>query len=293
MKIAAIVVTFNRRDMLKKCMQGIAAQKRPVDHIFIVNNASGDGTREYLDTNFGENSRVTLCHLSENTGGAGGFHSGMKLATEAGGYDWYWLMDDDVVPRPDCLQRLVSFSSLSQCIHPRKQHRDGTFFQWYGRFDPRSARLKSIPEENAWENSEYLTVNYGCFEGMLIANDIVRRIGLPDKEYFICYDDRIYGYKASLHTPVLYVRDALMDKLIKKKPGSYSPFSYYYQVRNLFLLRRDLKSCGGLIDAKWAAYIAMFLGKNSVKYSFMSPVGRAAILTVKGIKDGIIKARKA
>lgn len=283
MRIAAVVVTFNRVDMLKQCLQGLRAQSTPVDHIFIVNNASSDGTREYLDAEFGDDPTITLNHLPTNTGGAGGFHTGLKLAKKPG-YDWYWLMDDDVVPRPDCLEILLRYRQQSECIHPRKQHLDGSYFNWYGHFNPKSGRLKPLSEDGRWEGQETLEVNYGCFEGMLVSDRVVGKVGLPASEYFICYDDRIYGYLASKETKVIYVRDAVMDKLIKKPAGGYSAFSFFYQIRNLFLLKRDLKKTNDICSILWVSYLTFFVARNVAKFIFKYP--SSIKIATKAIREG-------
>ena len=46
----------------------------------------------------------------ENTGGAGGFYTGVKFAYENGA-DWVWTMDDDVVPNYECLEELMNYHS--------------------------------------------------------------------------------------------------------------------------------------------------------------------------------------
>ena len=46
--------------------------------------------------------------MHENTGGAGGFHEGVKRAYKKG-YDWLWLMDDDVEVKEDTLEKLGKY----------------------------------------------------------------------------------------------------------------------------------------------------------------------------------------
>ena len=73
--------------------------------MIVVDNASEDHTREVLDAHAGlELQRI---HLEENTGGAGGFRAGAEAAYDQG-FDRIWLMDDDVVPAPDCLALLMA-----------------------------------------------------------------------------------------------------------------------------------------------------------------------------------------
>ena len=75
----------------------------------------GAGGRQRLDRRHGRvargahRSRAGL--LTENTGGAGGFHDGLAWAVERGA-DLVWLMDDDGLPDPDCLGRLLEHPDL-------------------------------------------------------------------------------------------------------------------------------------------------------------------------------------
>ncbi len=96
MNIIAVVVTYNRMELLKRnirCLQ----QNKPISSIVIVNNGSTDGTTEWLAAQEG----LTVINQT-NVGGAGGFYTGIQYAYQAGA-DWIWCMDDDVFPRADCL----------------------------------------------------------------------------------------------------------------------------------------------------------------------------------------------
>ena len=48
-RIVAVVVTCNRKEMLKQCVESLLLQKASCD-VLIVDNASTDGTAEYLKT---------------------------------------------------------------------------------------------------------------------------------------------------------------------------------------------------------------------------------------------------
>lgn len=89
MKVAAVVVTYNRKELLRECLQALLNQTRPLDEIIVVDNASTDGTDQMIPEEF---PQITHVRLPENIGGAGGFHEGMKLAYEKG-HDWIWVMD--------------------------------------------------------------------------------------------------------------------------------------------------------------------------------------------------------
>ncbi len=103
-KVAAVVVTFNRLPMLQKCMDMLENQTVPCD-ILVVDNASTDGTDEWL---LSEQSAGVLVvrNTGANLGGAGGFSYGMRWAAERG-YEYIWVMDDDCLPYPDALEKLL------------------------------------------------------------------------------------------------------------------------------------------------------------------------------------------
>ena len=92
--ICVVIVTWNRLEMLKVCVDSVKKNAAAAD-ILVVDNASTDGTGEWL----AHESGVNVLTLAENTGGAGGFAVGMKWAFDRG-YGWMWIMDDDVVPLP-------------------------------------------------------------------------------------------------------------------------------------------------------------------------------------------------
>jgi rhamnopyranosyl-N-acetylglucosaminyl-diphospho-decaprenol beta-1,3/1,4-galactofuranosyltransferase len=104
--VAVVVVTYNRSGLLDRMLVGLAAQTRRPDVVLVVDNASTDDTRAVLARHEGRLPlRVTT--TENNLGGAGGFHLGVRQAWE-GGWDRIWLMDDDVVPAPDCLAVLMA-----------------------------------------------------------------------------------------------------------------------------------------------------------------------------------------
>src|SRR4028119_2142102 len=101
MKIIAVIVTYNRLALLKKCIAGVQQQSRRPDGILVINNSSTDGTVEWLAT-----QEVTVV-TQPNLGGAAGFSTGIKEAYKRGA-DWIWLMDDDTIPTSSALEKLTN-----------------------------------------------------------------------------------------------------------------------------------------------------------------------------------------
>lgn len=105
--IAAVIVTFNRCDKLRRVMDALLQQSVQPDRIFVIDNASTDETEGYLKDLQAQVPRVQHVRLPNNIGGAGGFYEGTKLAYEEG-YDYIWLSDDDAYPEPTALETLLT-----------------------------------------------------------------------------------------------------------------------------------------------------------------------------------------
>jgi GT2 family glycosyltransferase len=97
-RVLAIVLTFDARDALARCLTAIAGQSRPPDEVLVVDNASAVPVDDLVAAVPG----ARVCRLPENVGPAGGYAFGLDefLGSDHG---WAWVMDDDCVPAPDAL----------------------------------------------------------------------------------------------------------------------------------------------------------------------------------------------
>ena len=235
-KITAVVVTYNRCDCLKKVIDSLRSQTRPVDGIIVVNNGSTDGT----DTWLAEQKDLMVVN-QENIGGSGGFYTGVKTAYERG-YDYLWCMDDDVYPRTDCLERLLGEMKEGVGITcPKRIQNEKVFI----------TESITLNLTNPWKRlfcnklylkhvgKEPIPIEGMVFEGPLIKRDVVEKIGLPQKDYFIIFDDFDYSYRACLAGfSCLYVPNAVLGKeyffnsMTKKQIARKDKWKQLYRVRN-------------------------------------------------------------
>ncbi len=210
MKIAVVIVTFNRLDLLKEVIASIRRQTVKPDAVIVVDNGSTDGTGAWLCRETG----LTVI-LQENVGGAGGFHTGIKYAYEHA-FDWIWCMDDDVSPRPDCLQHLLENDSDSVGILcPARIQNGKTVFTEIVEFNLANPflRIGKIRLKDLSVGYKPIEIKGMSFEGPLIKKEVVAKIGYPEKELFLLYDDTDYSYRAvSEGFKVLYVPGAVLDK---------------------------------------------------------------------------------
>lgn len=181
---AAVVVAFNRKHLLKECLDGLLRQSLPLDGIFVVDNASTDGTAAYLEENgFMKKPQVHYLRMEVNGGGAAGFYAGMKAAFEAG-FEWIWLMDDDTEPEPDALERMQPMTSYPEVVAIANQKLDIHHEQTLD-------GLRLLPRQ-ADRNAPYTLVKFSSFVGLLVRSSAVAKIGLPRPEFFIHNDDLEY-----------------------------------------------------------------------------------------------------
>jgi rhamnopyranosyl-N-acetylglucosaminyl-diphospho-decaprenol beta-1,3/1,4-galactofuranosyltransferase len=243
-RIALVVVTHNRADLLGDLLDCLAAQTRPVDAVFVIDNASSDHTRRLLHDELAAQRpslplRVT--HNEENLGGAGGFHLGMRLAYE-GGYDRIWLLDDDVTPAPDCLETLLAHRR--DCLMAVREDRRGRLVERAAtRFDlrnPLAIRPKTAMIETTYGTRERMPelveLENVAFEGFLVRRAVVDAIGFPDPSYFIFYDDVDYAVRArQAGFRIWAVRDAVVVRMLDfDQQHNLDGWKGYYMYRNLF-----------------------------------------------------------
>ena len=239
--VAVVVVTYNRADLLVGMLDGLAAQTTAPDAVFVVDNASTDHTAAVLEARTDLPLRVT--HTPENLGGAGGFHLGVQQA-HAAGFDRIWLMDDDVVPAPDCLATLVAHPG--RCLVAVREDLSGALVEKAAvHFDlrnPLAIRPKTASIDSTWSRRADMPpevpVENVAFEGFMVAREVVDAIGLPDPSFFIFYDDVDYAVRARrAGFPIMAVRDAvLVRQLDFDQQHDLSGWKGFYMYRNLFVV---------------------------------------------------------
>lgn len=238
-RVAVVVVTYNRADLLRGMLEGLAGLERAPDAVVVVDNASSDHTREVLEAS--RLPGLIAIHTTDNLGGAGGFRLGLQTAYDRG-YDVMWLMDDDVVPAPDCLTRLLEVDG--SCLIAVREDRSGALVEKAAlRFDlrnplairPKTASIDSTYATRA-EMPATVEVENVAFEGFLVRREVIDRIGLPDASYFIFYDDVDFAIRARrAGFPIRAVRDAvLVRQLDFDQQHDLAGWKGYYMYRNLF-----------------------------------------------------------
>ena len=203
-KVVAIVVTYNRKKLLKENIEALLNQSFSQFDIMIIDNASTDGTYEYISDLARNQGKVKYYNTGENLGGAGGFSLGIKKACEKG-YEKVWIMDDDTIPQTTALEELLKADSLLDS--------DYGFLASTVLWTDNSWNKMNLLRTNPWhafENNNLVEkgivpINRASFVSLLINSKAVYDLGLPIKEFFIWSDDQEYTDRLSKKYLCYYV----------------------------------------------------------------------------------------
>jgi GT2 family glycosyltransferase len=273
--IAAVVVTFNRADLLDDVIRHIDAQTRVPDVLIVIDNNSTDHTASVVQKHIDlRRMRIDYMALDANIGGAGGFYTGMKKAYEDG-YDLIWLMDDDTMPEVDALlhleQDLNSFEGATSYLP--------AFICSTVLWKNDDLCEMNIPTP-VWDWPRFLygqqqvaLVDTCSFVSVLIRREKIKACGYPIKEFFIWYDDAEYTMRLSknAYPGLLSMRSKVHHYLGENKGVNFAlinkanAWKYRYGIRN--------QAAAVLRDHGWLRYL--WFGFSRLRQVFGTKVERS------------------
>ena len=214
MRVCTVIVTYNRYLLLKECVEALLKHTVPTD-IVIVDNASTDGTGEYLVAQgYANHPSITIVSLSSNTGGAGGFYEGMRYARDHY-YDFVWLMDDDAEPAFDGLEKLLDhtkgdYAAFASTVYTGtiREHVLTTIGHrgMFDKHNPFPTIQKPLPKE--MYDARVAEIDMASFVGILIPRKSFESLDLPKKEFFIHHDDTEYCLRLGDLGKILLVKES-------------------------------------------------------------------------------------
>lgn len=240
LKTAALIVTYNRLTKLKTCLQASCAL--PFDFIIVINNASSDGTKEWLKTL--TDKRLKIFNLEKNTGGAGGFKYGVNYIVDSVDVDWVFCFDDDAYPDINLLNNFYKADKkdyqlfCSKVITPQ------------GITCPMNIPYKKLPHNfittlhYKLHTQKYLpTSTIPCevesfsFVGVILHKDVLSQHSHAIiEDFFIYFDDLAFShYLNTMGYKILYLPNLIFVHDIDSNSNIYSGRKIYYLVRNLII----------------------------------------------------------
>jgi len=280
--IVAVVITYNRFELLKEVIGCLLNQTVKPEKIIVVNNGSTDGTKEWLSS-----QQELIVVEQTNTGSSGGQYTGIKTAYEMG-FEWIWTMDDDVVHEKDCLENLLKNITKNRVHAPLRHKESGEPYL----NDVRHFNMTN-PFKTMWQGvltaedikSEYIEAEGITFEGPLFHRSLVDKIGFPDKNFFIFGDDTEYFIRAKKQNyNIFLVRDARSHRklptvdLIEK-----FTWKHYFIIRNIIAI--------DVMHGNFPVRLLRPLGYG-IKWIFRSRNFNDLKVCFKALKDGYFYKQK-
>lgn len=203
--IVAVILTYNRKDLLERCLDAVQAQTYRCDSVIVVDNASSDGTQQMLREAGSRYPNLKVYQLSRNIGASGGFSAGFRLAYQDGA-DFVWMMDDDVIPRPDALQRLLEADERLERQGIERAFLLSTAFTESGQITnspsldvrPNAIRYPRWPETIELGMAP---VRRATFVSILVPRAILTEFGLPIAAMFIWGEDTEFTLRVTRDKP--------------------------------------------------------------------------------------------
>ena len=230
LSVVAVVVAYNRRELLLEALAALKAQTAPLTAVVVVDNHSDDDSATTAREFWPE---VELVRLTRNTGGAGGFATGMAVAIARHDPDWVWVMDDDTIPTETALAELLTAVDQPDVVLA------GSRVLWTDGSDhpmntPRRNPFARRDELQAAADRGVTAVRSLSFVSMLVSAERVKAAGLPIADYFIWNDDFEFSTRMLRRGRGLYVPGSVVVHKTKAlantdaDPGS----RFYFEVRN-------------------------------------------------------------
>lgn len=229
-----IIVTYNRLVLLKECIEHALKQTYGNNTLLIVDNASTDGTKEYLKSL--DNEKIKIVYEETNLGGAGGFADGVKHAMNDTDADWFLLIDDDAMIDFRYLEEINNIINSNKTIKAFS----GTVIEHGEIACAHRRRFKKgeVIVQNTEYNNEFFNYDISSFCGLLINRFVVEKIGYPNSAFFIWYDDTEYSLRLSKISSIINVNKAILIHKTNNPKVQSSAEKYewrkYYGMRNRF-----------------------------------------------------------
>lgn len=238
-KNGVVIVTYNRLELLKEAVSACLEQTVAFSEILVINNNSSDGTKEYLDSLNKKN--VKVMHLKENIGGAGGFYEGLKYYQKSK-LDYVLLIDDDAILSNNYNEEICksmdkddkNISGYSGIVKA-----NGEIQFEHRRHLKKKNSFKTINSEPKDYERMYFDYDLSTFCGLYVPVKLIKKIGLPKKEFFIWFDDTEYSLRLAPYGKIRNVNSTYLNHKtsITVANSSYTWKSYYGLRNQIYIIK--------------------------------------------------------
>lgn len=190
-EIAVLLTCHNRKEKTLRCLKYLFEQEGSITkflfEVFLVDDASNDGTGEIVRSIFG---RVNIIKGSGNLFWSRGMHLAWKIATQKKDYDFYLWLNDDTCIFPSAIEIMLEsyFVSGENAVICGSTKSEKTNKITYG---GRSKKGELIIPNGSLQPCVLLNGNF-----VLVSRKIFNKIGTIDAFFIHSIGDHDYGLRA-------------------------------------------------------------------------------------------------
>jgi GT2 family glycosyltransferase len=196
MALSIIIVSFNTKDLLQKCLQSVFQQTKGIDfELIVVDNHSTDGSPEMVKKKF---PQVKLIENKTNLGFAQANNQGIKK----GKGEYLLLLNSDTKIKSNALEKLVSLARKKKDLGiagPRLLNLDGTPQPSTGSFYTLPITFISLFRGDRYlrqSPSQTKKVDWVMGACFLIKREVTKKVGYLDEKFFMYVEEMEYCYRA-------------------------------------------------------------------------------------------------
>ena len=226
--VSIVILNMNERHFLPTCLGSIRKMNFPYEYeIILVDNGSTDGSQEFVRKNF---PHVKLIENKTNLGYAEGNNIGAKAAKGK----YLMLLNNDTEVTKNWLLNLLkvaeSDDNIGICAPKQLMGDKKTILYGGGAINYTGLSYSINMYKKDFKETEIHETAFASGAALFIRRDIVHKIGLFDKDYFIYHEDvdlswrvRLAGYK------IMYVPTSII----------YHFFKFKRRLQKMYLLERN------------------------------------------------------
>lgn len=281
--VGALIIAWNRRDDVIDCIESLVNSGYPRLAIYVVDNASTDGTSELVASRY---PQVIIMRSETNLGFAGGNNLGMQRIIDDG-MDAVFLLNDDAVVEGNAIGILTAngYSDKSVGILSPKilLHSDPeVIWSSGGNVDPRSGitEQRQYGQKDDLADNRVTEIDYAVGCAMLVKSEVIKQVGMLDERYFTYYEEtdwcrriRNAGYK------ILYIPESRVRHKVPLIVKNRNNAAYYYTRNRLLYL-----NSAGAPDIRIIWIAISDLLKTAASYSIKGRLNEGK-LVLKGVID--------
>jgi hypothetical protein len=307
MDASIIIVNFNTKKILKKCLSSIFELTKEIEfEVIVVDNASSDSSVEMIEKFF---PKVKIIANRKNLGFGSANNQGIKKAQGK----YVCFLNSDVVLVENSLGKLIKISNKHSQVGiygPKLVNVDKTIQQSAGFFPnlpqvflwmtfiddlPFGKLLKPYHVDHDSFYQEEQKVDWVTGAAMMVRKEVFERVGGFDEKIFLygeevelCYRVKKAGFSI-FYTPVtklIHIGRASMDKSdIGAITGEYKAILYFYEKYKSYLSRIivfALLEFGALLRI---LIFGLCMGKKDLRRAYWMAFVHPSRLTLNGYKS--------